>query len=69
MKVQILSDNGEVVFDFPCSGGLTFAPNDPNLARALLAEAVWYSYQPHRMPSIQTCEIRGQELYEPPLQQ
>lgn len=64
MKVQILSDSGEVVFEFLYASRFAFDKNDPNLFRAVLTESIWRTYQNHLIPPDQSCQIRGQELHK-----
>jgi len=65
MKVQILSNSGEVVYECLYLSRFAFDKNDTNLVRAVLTEAIWMSYQNHLIPPDQTCQVRGQELHKP----
>lgn len=69
MKVQIISDSGEVVFEYCYPSRFAFDKNDPNLVRAVLTESIWLTYQKHRIPPDQTCQVRGQEPHKQHSQQ
>ncbi len=57
MKVQVISDDGKIVFESTYPSRYSYNEKDDSLVRAVLAEALWISHRPLFNCEVQTCQV------------